>query len=182
VDCPACGNPLPEAGLRCPQCGRRRDAHQDGPPPVRPAFLTVVALLEMLAAFFCLAVGTLMALSLTVGPRLLEAPPPSERRFTVVVAAVLLVAGLWQLLAAIGLWKLTRWGRRVQIGLSTLGLLAVPFGTVLHGILLIYLFRRAGRDCFGRGTPVETTAGKATAVAALVLVVALLGLALALPK
>jgi type II secretory pathway pseudopilin PulG len=53
---------------------------------------------------------------------------------------LLLLAGL-DLATAVGLWKLKRYGRTLLMVLSCLGLLAVPIGTIVSILLLIYLTR-----------------------------------------
>src|SRR4029450_5620666 len=58
-----------------------------------------------------------------------------------VVALFVAALGVFYAITAIGLWGLREYGRICQIVISVLGLLAVPFGTVLYGVLLYYLTR-----------------------------------------
>jgi len=50
------------------------------------------------------------------------------------------IGGL-SLACGIGLWKLRPWGRGLQIGLSIIGLLGIPVGTLISGLILYYMFR-----------------------------------------
>jgi general secretion pathway protein G len=69
----------------------------------------------------------------------------------------LLVIGVFfgglQLAVGIGLLKLRPWARGIEIGLSIVGLLNFPFGTVIGALILVYLFRPEAKLLFS-GRPV----------------------------
>ena len=57
------------------------------------------------------------------------------------VGAVYVGLGVMSLVIGIGLWKLKRYGRTLQIVSSCIGLLAIPIGTIISGLILWYFFK-----------------------------------------
>ena len=68
---------------------------------------------------------------------------------------VLILLAILTLITAIFVWlfinigKLNPSARRVQILFSILGLLEFPIGTILHGIILVGMFREDTKEAFG---------------------------------
>ena len=68
---------------------------------------------------------------------------------------VLIFISVLALITAIFVWlfinlgKLNPAARRVQIFFSIIGLLGLPIGTILHGIILIGMFREDTKEAFG---------------------------------
>ncbi|MBI4770441.1 MAG: hypothetical protein HY784_08550 [Chloroflexi bacterium] len=72
-------------------------------------------------------------------PRALGVDPLSMGFFFVVL-------GLEWIAAACGLWLGRRWGYNLAVGLSLLGLLYAPFGTLVSALALLALLLRPTRD------------------------------------
>lgn len=121
----------------------------------RPLLLTVVAVLDGLAAFCLLGIAGILVLagaaagwsvSLALGVL-----------FLVVVAAASSVA-------VVGVLRLQAWGRSLQIGLSIVGLIAFPVGTALGGLLLYHLCQPGMRILFSGRKREELTVEEAASV------------------
>jgi len=67
--------------------------------------------------------------------------------------AVCLVLAALDGVTAVGLWRLKGYGRTLLFIFSCLGLLAVPLGTLISVLLLIYLTRPGVRVLFSEGDP-----------------------------
>lgn len=131
--CSRCGNVLPENSRFCPSCSAPA---VDGavadvvPVRTRPGVVTLLAVLNYVGA----AGGLLCA----VGVFAFVSP---ARTFALVAAAILLGMAVLSALCANGLWKLRSHGRTIQLVFSWIGLLLFPLGTLIHTLILIYLFR-----------------------------------------
>ena len=113
----------------------------------------------------------------------------ADRPLMMVFGAITLIFAAANIATGIGLWKLRDWGRTLQIVLSCLGLVAIPLGTIISILLLVYFTRPHVKILFsGRRrdqlTPEETAIMAATAgsgggassvVIALVAVVVIIG-------
>lgn len=137
--CMKCGSALAPAARFCPRCGTSV-AGSFGPPSMkRPGIITVLAVLNFIAALFGLAILVLA----------LASDGKSESPMVDVMAG-----GFFAVLTAIsvatgvGLWNLKPWGRVAQIALSCLGLLAFPVGTLVSGLILWYLFTPPAKVLF----------------------------------
>ena len=80
-----------------------------------------------------------------------------------VFSAITLVLGAASLATGIGLWKMRDWGRTLQIVLACIGLLAIPMGTIISILLLVYFTRPHVKILFSGNrrdqlTPDETAA------------------------
>ena len=116
----------------------------------------MVAILDALAGLVTLGISILVGI--------MGATDASNRPMLVVGAAGL-VLGALSLAAAAGLFRLSAWGRLLQIGLAILGLLVIPVGTVMSALLLFYLFQPGIRVLFsGRSSSDELTPDEAAAV------------------
>jgi hypothetical protein len=124
---------------------------------MRPAGITIVALLNWLRAFLFALVGMALIVAGHLSGRLVTAlgsGPLAERLLSgvgkVFGLGALLIAALW-VAAGIGLWALQGWGRSLTMVLTglwlvfgLLGLLHHPFPThilrvVVDGAILVYL-------------------------------------------
>lgn len=103
----------------------------------RPGLITLLAVLQFLGAGFWL----LVAIATVLGG-------------AVPAAALLFVLAALQLACGAGLWTLRPYGRILQLVFAGIGLLAVPFGTVVAILILMYLTRPGMKIIFS-GKPAE---------------------------
>jgi hypothetical protein len=103
--------------------------------PVAIALLAVLRAFAALGAFFFAVACGVAAANAT------PADGPGLAVFMSVVAAVAGFLGVAQMVTAIGLWTLRSFGRNGEMGLSVLGLLGFPIGTIISVLVLYYLTR-----------------------------------------
>ncbi|MBI2840083.1 MAG: hypothetical protein HYX75_17345 [Acidobacteria bacterium] len=157
--CQRCGKTLPEGVSICPHCAR-----SSLPPPIptntleRPTIVTVLAVLQFIGG----GVFGLGALALLAAAASREAGAGSF-----IFLFALLAAAALQILCGHGLWQLKSHGRSIQIVLACIGLLAIPLGTVISVLILIYLFRPGAKILFSGKTWAELTPAERGAVAQL---------------
>jgi type IV pilus assembly protein PilA len=101
----------------------------------RPTLVTVLAVLNFIGAPITLLMGFFM---IYMGQTDTGAEMPG---LMTGIGAVYLVLGVMSLLIAIGLWNLRSYGRTLQIISSCIGLLAIPFGTIISALILWYFFK-----------------------------------------
>jgi type IV pilus assembly protein PilA len=172
VTCPHCGTEVIPGNTFCQRCRKRvlapgaaaaaptgaadSPGYEPGfatPPPLaygdsfpRPGTVTFLAILDILAGAF--------ALLAMVGGFFLFLQPTKEN---VIIAIVMIVLygglGAWYLTAGIGLLKMKPYGRIAHIGLSILGLLAIPLGTILSALMLVYFFKPGVKIMFSGRSP-----------------------------
>jgi general secretion pathway protein G len=177
--CPSCGAPLPSGAAFCPACGATAQPADRQALLRRPAVVTVLAILNAAGA---LGSGSVCLVALIGGLK-------DDPILAAVMGAIFGLVAILQGSCAAGLWLLQPWGRGLQIGLSCVGLLAVPFGTLVSALILWYLFQSRTRLLFaGRKpeqlTPAEasllaTRSGNAAAVIAVVAAVVVFGTVMA---
>ena len=85
---------------------------------------------------------------------------------TAVVATALFGCGALELVCGIGLWKLKRYGRTIQLALSWVGLLGFPAGTFISIVILVYLCRPGVKLLFSERARDQFTAEEAAQIAA----------------
>jgi len=85
---------------------------------------------------------------------------------TVPVAIALLGCGALELVCGIGLWKLKRYGRTIQLALSWVGLLGFPAGTFISIVILVYLYRPGIKLLFSERAAGQFTSDEAAQIAA----------------
>lgn len=132
-------------------------------PAKKPLAVIVVAILQFLSvatfvlvSIFCvfgLIFGASWNLDKTVGDMMAQygANPNLSFGVTVffgVVLVICLILAVLFLLLGIGLLKGSKASWYIQIALSILGLLAIPFGTIVNGVILFFFFRRDIRDFY----------------------------------
>jgi len=143
--CPTCGAWGAVGTTFCGACG----APLGDMPPAgglvrRPGVVTLLAVLHFIGSGFMLLLAALMAVAMT-----------DEPVMGLAFGGFYLVFGGLSLACGIGLWKLRPWGRALQIGLSVVGLLGIPVGTLISGLILYYLFRPEVKILFSGKTEAE---------------------------
>jgi type IV pilus assembly protein PilA len=99
----------------------------------RPTLITVLAVLQFIGGALTLMIGlTGMIASLAGG-----AAQPAQT----VMGWAFIALGVLQIVCGAGLWKLKPYGRSLQLAFAWVGLLAIPFGTVIAILILVYLFK-----------------------------------------
>jgi type IV pilus assembly protein PilA len=144
----------------------------------RPMAITALAVLDL--------IGAGMYLLAAVGTGVLALGPHAEPLPILLLSAVFVVLGLVLGAAGVGLLRLQPFGRSLQIGLSVLGLLAIPVGTIISAVVLYYLFRPGIAHIFSGRAPHELSAAEMAEVQAVsgssglvLVVIAVVGLFLA---
>jgi type II secretory pathway pseudopilin PulG len=82
----------------------------------------------------------------------------SERMLMMVFGGLYVVFGVLSLVCGIGLWNLKGYGRTLQIVYSCLGLLAIPIGTLISGLILAYLYKPGVKVLFSETPPAQLSA------------------------
>ncbi|HKS22401.1 MAG TPA: hypothetical protein VJZ76_06365 [Thermoanaerobaculia bacterium] len=148
----------------------------------RPGIVTALAVLQ----FFS---GAMMLLGGIIGVVTEAGSKQADRTFGLVLAAIFLIFGALSLATGFGLWKMRDWGRTLQMVLAGIGLLALPLGTIISVLILVYFTRPHVKILFSgkrrdQLTPEETAIMAASAgsgggasgvVIALVAVVVIIG-------
>jgi hypothetical protein len=124
----------------------------------RPALITLLAGFQFLAAFLLLLGGAveLNDRRLGVGRRTM---------FDTEVAVLAIVFGTLSLLCGLGLWRLRRYGRRIQIALAVCTLILFPVGTIAGAVVLVYMWTPGIRVLFSGRPPADLTAAERARVA-----------------
>lgn len=100
----------------------------------RPAAITVLAVLNFIGGPITLLAGVVVLFG--VGQM-----EPEARGLVTFLALLYVVFGVLGIVTAIGLLRLKRYGRILQMIASFIGLLAIPVGTVISAVILWYLFK-----------------------------------------
>jgi type II secretory pathway pseudopilin PulG len=106
-----------------------------------------------LLAFLDLVGGVLCLLVALVGVAVGLFAGINEAVLMAVIGAIYLLMGAVQVAAGVGLLKLKPFGRALQIGLSIVGLLAIPLGTIISIVVLVYLFKPGVKLLFSGRAP-----------------------------
>lgn len=188
--CQRCGTQLSrEAGV-CPSCGQATGTSHGLPAMRRPGIITLIAVLDFIATGMY-GIASFLIVAMAAGS--------DDAAVGILFGVLLAVIATALALAGYGLIGLRNWGRLLQIGLSIVGLIAFPLGTIVSGLILYYLLRPGIRILFsgrpaGELTPDEIAAvhrihgGTAAAVIAVVVAlflgIAVLGIlaAIAIPN
>ena len=140
--CPQCGAPAETGSQFCAACGA---AITDPDAPVaraRPALVTIIAVLRGLAALWWLALGLVL---------ITAARQPDSAVF-LPLGVFCLVITVIEAVCLAGLWMLKPFGRTMQIGISIVGLLFFPIGTLISILILVYMFNPGIRLLFSART------------------------------
>ena len=124
----------------------------------RPGIISVLAILHFIGAAISLLVGLVAIAALAVDG--------STQAEAAIGGLVLGAVGALQLVCGIGLWKLRRYGRTIQLVFAWIGLIAIPIGTVISVLILIYLFKPGVKVLFSGKPAAELTADELAQVAA----------------
>jgi type IV pilus assembly protein PilA len=114
----------------------------------RPGWVTMLAVLAFLGGIPCLIISAAI-----VVPMLASSFPRSPLMWVFPVLAIGFAA--FYVAVGIGLWRLRSWARYVQIVLAIMSLLAIPVGTIVGILLLVYLFRPGTKILFSGRAPAE---------------------------
>jgi type II secretory pathway pseudopilin PulG len=121
--------------------------------------VTLLAILDLLAAGFCLLIMVGGAIALLSGGE-------KGIGFGLVVVWLYAVIGLLSMIAGIGLLGLKSHGRVAQMVLAGIGLLAIPLGTLVSILVLLYFSKPGVRVLFSGRPPAELDPQEVAAVAA----------------
>lgn len=116
-----------------------------GPHAQRPGIVTVMAVCQFLAVpLSALAAAGLFTLAsgLNSGPA----------RYAGGAAVAMGVIAILQVACGVGLWTVKSYGRTLQLLLGWMGMIAIPVGTVL-GILIVMYLRKSGVQALFDGKP-----------------------------
>jgi len=144
MHCTRCGQPLVPGSAFCAGCGNP----VAGPSPAaalrRPGIVSVLAVLQYLGGAFSLLAAVLLAAAMGKG---------EERALGLLLIGFLGVAGLLQVACGYGLWTLRSWGRVLQMIFAGFGLLAIPLGTVISILILVYMSKPGTKVLFSEKHP-----------------------------
>lgn len=159
--CSRCGSPLTSDMQFCGKCGAPTSAPAGTPVALqRPGIITMLAVLQFIGGAFWL-LGTLGAMAGLVG----SAPGP-DAAMIMPIAVVMGGCGVLQIVCGVGLLKLKSYGRTLQIVFAIIGLLAIPVGTIISVLLLIYLSKPGIRLLFSERPASDLSAAELAEVAA----------------
>jgi type II secretory pathway pseudopilin PulG len=148
MHCTRCGQPLVPGSAFCAGCGNP----VAGPSPAaalrRPGIVSVLAVLQYLGGAFSLLAAVLLAAAMGKG---------EERALGLLLIGFLGVAGLLQVACGYGLWTLRSWGRVLQMIFAGFGLLAIPLGTVISILILVYMSKPGTKVLFSEKHPNQLT-------------------------
>ena len=163
--CQRCGNTVAPGARFCNSCGTPVTVTAPAAPisMARPGLVTAIAILDFFGALLML-IFSVASFSFS-GSGSTQA---ADRPLMMVFGAITLIFAAANIATGVGLWKLRDWGRTLQIVLSCLGLVAIPLGTIISILLLVYFTRPHVKILFsGRRrdqlTPEETAIMAATA-------------------
>lgn len=161
--CSRCGAQIASDSAFCPACGALVGAAGTAAGQVvvtRPATISLLAVLQFIAATFWFLFGLLLLAAALFSP---------DADSTSVLVAGLLIWGLaaLQLACGLGLWRLQSYGRTIQLILGWIGLLGFPVGTVISILILLYLFKPGIKLLFSGRPQTALTPDERSQVAAL---------------
>ena len=123
--CSSCGTPVAASSATGSGAGVLK----------RPAILSLLAVLQFIGGAFWILAALFM-----IGVGITQFRQGNGEAAAIVVGAVVMGGiGAAQLVCGIGLWNLKPYGRILQIVFACLGLLGIPFGTIIAILILVYL-------------------------------------------
>ena len=159
--CARCGSPLAPNTAFCSSCGAPVPGVAGGPSVLkRPGLITLLAVLQLVGA----AIWLLTALAAVTTD--IAGVSQEQREVANIAVAVLLGSlGLVQVFCGVGLWKLRPYGRTIQLTFAWIGLIGIPFGTIVSILILVYLYKPGIKALFS-GKPIsELSADERTSIA-----------------
>ena len=158
--CPQCGTRLSAPGAICSNCGGRVGMTALTPPSMtRPTAVTVLAVLQFIGGALWGLGGVGLALLSIASPRSAEVDASPG-----VLAAILIGLAVYQIVCGLGLWQLRSYGRTMQMISAGIGLLGIPFGTIIAIIILVYLSKPGVKVLFSGKRAEELTPDEVVAV------------------
>ena len=168
MTCPHCGAEVPAGNRFCNRCRKRvapgaapAAPAPDGLPPrplarpahaassfARPTVITILGVLNVLGGVGGLVGCVLLMLGGLAGMG-------EEGVLVAVAGAVCGLIGLGQIVVGVGLLGLKPWARPLQIGLSVIGLLGIPCGTIISILVLVYMLKPEVKILFSGVSPRE---------------------------
>lgn len=134
--CSRCGGQLAPHSAFCRACGAPVSLVVGGPGrPIRPGFITVLGILEIIGAVVWLTAA------ITMTAEDIGCSQSQSDAGTVGVALLLGALGAAQLLCGVGLLRLRPYGRTMQLVLAWIGLVGIPFGTIIAILILVYMHK-----------------------------------------
>jgi len=124
----------------------------------RPFVVTFLAALNFLGGVLCLLAAAAVGFTVLGSDR----PAPG---LLVVFAGLYGLLGLAQIIAGVGLLGLKPYGRVAQIALAGVGLLAIPLGTVISILILVYFFKPGVKLLFSGRSPRDLSPAETAEVA-----------------
>lgn len=162
--CHNCGNPLAAGANSCARCGtlaRSVNAPVSAASVTRkrPVVITILAVLNILGGAF-----SIIAAAVVVAIRFAGDKQEMDPVVAAILAAFLGILGLLGVMIGMGLLRLQSWARTAQIVLSCIGLLGFPIGTIIHALILFYLFRPGMSALFSGRPPSAMTGDELAAI------------------
>jgi type II secretory pathway pseudopilin PulG len=117
----------------------------------RPGVISLLAILQFFFAPIML-LGGAFALFASLSSE------GGERIVFMGVGGFYVVFGILSIACGFGLWTLKGYGRTLQIVSSCFGLLAIPIGTLISGLILAYLFKPGVKILFSETPPAQLSA------------------------
>jgi hypothetical protein len=117
----------------------------------RPGVISLLAILQFFFAPIML-LGGAFALFASLSSE------GGERIVFMGVGGFYVVFGILSMVCGFGLWTLKGYGRTLQIVSSCFGLLAIPIGTLISGLILAYLFKPGVKILFSETPPAQLSA------------------------
>jgi hypothetical protein len=117
----------------------------------RPGVISLLAILQFFFAPIML-LGGAFALFASLSSE------GGERIVFMGVGGFYVVFGILSIVCGFGLWTLKGYGRTLQIVSSCFGLLAIPIGTLISGLILAYLFKPGVKILFSETPPAQLSA------------------------
>jgi type II secretory pathway pseudopilin PulG len=148
---------------RNPYAGPRPGNRPGSRPPAaaqvyrRPGVVSLLAVLQFFSGPLMLLGGAFALFASLSGEG-------GERLIFMGVGAFYVVFGILSIVCGIGLWQLKRYGRTLQIVFSCIGLLAIPIGTLISGLILAYMYKPGVKVLFSETPPAQLSAAEVAEV------------------
>jgi hypothetical protein len=91
----------------------------------------------------------------------------SDRALMLGLGGFYAILGVLSIVCGVGLWKLKRYGRTLQLVFSYIGLLAIPVGTLISVLVLVYLYKPGVKVLFSETPPSQLSPAQVADVARL---------------
>jgi len=126
-------------------------------PLKRPVIVTVLAVLQFVGTAIWLLAALVAAATVVTSD--------SGQAEAALAGLLLGSLGALQLTCGIGLWRLRPYGRTLQLVFAWIGLIGIPFGTIISILILVYLFKPGIKALFSGKPATELTADELAQIA-----------------